>query len=138
MKTRLDWWAGVAVAMMFGLPALAAKSTEVPAIDTSGMEARVRILIEETHGILEDFPDVAGAWGQMGRILHAHELRGAAVQCYEQAIQREPDNYRWPYLAAVAVSGVELETAARFFQQAAFLQPNDHASILKLTSSYIR
>jgi len=99
-------------------------------IDTSGMEVRVKSLLLETQANLELNREAADAWGRMGMVLHAHGFDGAARHHYEQAIERNAADYRWPYLAADAVAAVDLVEAADFFARAVNANPGDHALLI--------
>lgn len=127
MKRGHLGWVSIAFGLMFLLEALVVMSNEIPRIDTSDMESRVIALIEETRKELENNIDAAVAWGQMGRVLHAHDLTEAALVCYEGAIRRDDGDYRWLYLAAVAASGGSLTRSGEYFGKAALLQPDDGA-----------
>lgn len=127
MKHGRIRWPGITIGLMLALAAFVARSNEIPRIDTGDMETRVRVLIEETRKELENNLDAAVAWGQMGMVLHAHDLTDAALLCYVQAIQRDADDYRWLYLAAVAVWGKAPTRSAEYFAKAALLHPHDAA-----------
>ena len=79
----------------------------MPTVETRGMEASVRILIDAVARNLEGNRHSAIAWGRLGRVYHAHELYTPALVCYEQAVRLDQDDYQWPYLAAHAASQVD-------------------------------
>ena len=91
------------------------------------MEAAVANLIQVTLEFLEENLDSAEAWGRLGMVSHAHGLRAVAVPCYEQAAMRDPDNYRWPYLAGEALKNSDRVKAARHYQAAFTLNTTDYA-----------
>jgi len=80
-----------------------AQQAVIPNVDTRRMEPQVKALIETTMQQLESATDSPDAWGQLGRVLHAHELFDTAVWCYRQAHRLDPDNFHWPLLAGHAL-----------------------------------
>ena len=102
----------------------------IPKIDTAGMEAPVKTLIGTTTRNLENATDSADAWGQLGRVFQAHDLFRAAIKCYEQAIQLDPSNFHWHYLAAHAQLRHSREVSIPFFEAAAVLAPDNHALLI--------
>ncbi|MCY3620552.1 MAG: hypothetical protein OXH68_02430, partial [Gammaproteobacteria bacterium] len=46
----------------------------IPSVETSAMEAPVRVLIDAVTRNLEGNRQSANAWGRLGRVYHAHEL----------------------------------------------------------------
>ena len=97
----------------------------IPLVNTSAMEAPVRSLIEAVTRNLEGAPDSAVAWGRLGRVYHAHDLDGPALACYEKAMQLEPGNFHWPYLAAHAIAETDKTAAVAYFDKARQLVPAD-------------
>ena len=114
----------------------------IPAVDTSGMEAPVRTLIDAVTRNLEQNPSSAIAWGRLGRVYHAHELVRPALACYAQAMRLEPDAYQWPYLAAHAASEVDKSAALDYFDKARALAPRNatvlvaHGNLLAQTARH--
>lgn len=100
-------------------PAQAA--TALPVVDTRDMEDPVRRRIESSFQALRASMDSAHRWGDTGRILHAHELFAAAVQCYREAMALDPERFDWPYLAAHAMAGQDVADALAMFEHAARL-----------------
>ena len=97
----------------------------IPVVDSSLMEIQVRKLIDESISKLENAKKSANAWGQLGQVLHAHEVFDAAVHCYDQARQLDPDNFRWPYLAGHARLRYDKEVAISYFEIALSLEQNN-------------
>ena len=48
----------------------------------------------------EDPAAVGLAWGELGMVYQAHHLQSLARQCYLQALEYQPDVFRWHYLLA--------------------------------------
>ena len=98
---------------------------DIPRIETSGMEAPVKILIDAVTRNLEGNRQSANAWGRLGRVFHAHELYTPALACYRQAIRLDADDFHWPYLAARAASEVDKDAAVALFERARALSPGN-------------
>jgi len=109
------------------LPGCAEKTSEpaIPDVETAGMEAPVRVLIDAVTRNLEGNRRSANAWGRLGRVYHAHELYAPALACYDQATRLAPDDFQWPYLAAHAASEVDKDAAVPLFEQARALAPRN-------------
>ena len=97
----------------------------IPVVETSGMEAPVRVLINAVTRNLEDNRHSANAWGRLGRVYHAHELYTPALACYDQATRLDADDFQWPYLAAHAASEVDKDAAVALFEQASARAPRN-------------
>ena len=102
----------------------------VPHPDLSSVEASARAQLEEGRKRLEkgmkDREDTvaAGAFGTMGELYHAYDLRDAAAACYRNAATLSPSDFAWPYysglLALDSGSSAEAEQA---FRKALELRP---------------
>ncbi|MDE0662227.1 MAG: tetratricopeptide repeat protein [Gammaproteobacteria bacterium] len=115
------------VALAFALSGCAERASDpaIPRVETSGMEAPVRVLIDAVTRNLASNRHSANAWGRLGRVYHAHELYTPALACYRQAMRLDADDFRWPYLAAHAASEVDKNAAATLFEQASALAPRN-------------
>ena len=102
----------------------------IPAVETSGMEAPVRTLIDAATRNLEKNRSSATAWGRLGRVYHAHELVEPALVCYAQAMRLEPNDYQWPHLAAHAASVIDKPAAVGYFDKARALAPRNAAVLV--------
>ncbi len=102
----------------------------LPALITGDMEAPVRRSIETAKAAVATDPDSAAAWGELGRVLHAHERFAAARPCYEQAIRLDPKDFRWPWLAANAVMMMDQAESLPYFETALRLAPNNQAILI--------
>lgn len=47
-----------------------------------------------------DADSLGRAWGELGMVYQAHHLQTLARQCYLQAVQHQPEAFRWHYLLA--------------------------------------
>ncbi len=122
----------VRMASLFALGALvlagcAERTSEpaIPRVETTGMEAPVRILINAVIRNLEGNRQSANAWGRLGRVYHAHELYTPAIACYHHAMRLDADDFQWPYLAAHAASAADKNAAADLFERASALAPRN-------------
>jgi len=97
----------------------------IPRVETSGMEAPVRVLIDAVTRNLESNRQSANAWGRLGRVYHAHELYTPALACYHQAMRLDAGDFHWPYLAAHAASEFDKDAAVPLFEQARALAPGN-------------
>ena len=97
----------------------------IPRVETNGMEAPVRVLIDAVTRNLENNRQSANAWGRLARVYHAHELYAPALACYGQAMRLDADDFHWPYLAAHAASEGNKDTALALFERARALAPRN-------------
>ena len=73
-----------------------------PAVDLSPLDGPVREAIEEAQKAVRAEPQSAAKWGELGKLLLAHELPiDAALECLAQAERRQPGSPEWPYLQGV-------------------------------------
>lgn len=84
-------------------PQAGALLTQPPLPDLSGLQPPLARAIEEAARVVELNPDDAAAWGKLGSIYVVHDFTAEAVVCLEQAAQRDPGEFRWPYLVGKAV-----------------------------------
>lgn len=99
-----------------------------PGIDPPGV-ARERVF-EEVYEAVEAArsdvlarPDSGQAWGQLGRVLLAHERFDEADIAFQQAHRFEPRQVVWIYLRGVTHEPVDPDLARSLFQQAHALAP---------------
>jgi tetratricopeptide (TPR) repeat protein len=74
-----------------------------PAIDLAGADPEVAQAVEEACDRVREAPRSADAWGRLGMVLLAHEIRTAAASCFARAEDFDPGEPRWPYLHALAL-----------------------------------
>jgi tetratricopeptide (TPR) repeat protein len=72
--------------------------TQPPMPDRSGLPPPLARMIEETARVIEVNPDDAAGWGRLGGLYLIHDFTAESVVCLEQAAQRDPGEFRWPYL----------------------------------------
>ena len=78
------------------------------------------------------------AYGEMGEVYHAYSLTSPARECYSNASQLAPNDFRWIYLLA-KLDQVEgrVEDAIRRFQTAASLNPQLVAAQVNLGNIFL-
>ncbi len=113
---------GVAYLSLVVLPArdIAAR---IPAVDLGSSERSVQSAVEGAIRALREDGESAISWADLAQVLHAHELFAPALACYQEAMALAPDDYRWPYLAALAQMKLDLPSAQTLFEAAAALDP---------------
>ncbi|MHC4137927.1 MAG: tetratricopeptide repeat protein, partial [Planctomycetota bacterium] len=102
--------------------------TQPPVPDRSGLQPPLARLIEETARVVEANPDDAAAWGKLGSVYVIHDFTAEAVVCLEQAAQRDPGEFRWPYLVGKAVKLDDHAASLSAFQRAHALR-DDYAPL---------
>ncbi len=90
----------------------------VPAIDRAGLHPAVVKRIDERIGALEQSFDSAASWGTLGVVLDLHDLQAPAIECYLQAIDRDPAQFIWPYFAGICATIGNRDRALQFFATA--------------------
>lgn len=101
-----------------------------PVVDTTGFDRAVADLIRETRRIVLAHRRSAAAWGQLGMVLLAHDLRVPAAECLRFAERSAPKDPRWPYLLGHALRIEQPARATEAFIRAAALNPHDvHARL---------
>lgn len=129
--------AAAAAAAAVACLALLACTTEVPAPpepDTAAMEPVVRARIAEARHAVATQPRSAASWGELGMVLHAHELFADAAVCYRTAAELDARDERWPYYLGVVLSveGEDVEGALTAYRRALELRPNYAPAHLRL------
>lgn len=63
-------------------------------------------------------PDSAGAWGELGMLLSAHDMNEIAAACFSRAAELDPTDTRWPYLRGHALAEIDVEAAIEALRSA--------------------
>ena len=124
----------------------ALESVELP--DLQQTESSVAEQLRERHGaVLElladhsgtpgDDPEfdqrLAAAFGDLGRLFQAYQLRGAAATCYRNAETLSEGAFEWPYyLGVLAQAEGDLEGALQSLGLALERRPEDPAANLRM------
>ena len=82
--------------------------------------------------------NLSEAYGEMGEVYHAYSLTSPARECYSNASQLAPNDFRWIYLLA-KLDQVEgrVDDAIRRFQTAASLNPQLVAAHVNLGNIFL-
>jgi tetratricopeptide (TPR) repeat protein len=119
----------------------------IPLPSLEALESPVILQIEQAVSAVRtlesardaDRRELADAYGRLGQVFHAYEFFDAAAACYENARQLAPRDYRWPHLlGAVHEQTGGFEPAIDAYQAALRLEPDDHASRLRLGHVYLQ
>ncbi|MBI3403296.1 MAG: tetratricopeptide repeat protein [Acidobacteria bacterium] len=109
--------------------------------DLKTMTASVQKQIRTTHELMlkkmvnrqTAVPDLADAYGDLGKLLMAADYPDAAEPCFMNARTLAPDDYRWSYyLAHVYRKRGDLDKAQPAFERALQLHPDDVATLVWL------
>jgi Flp pilus assembly protein TadD len=77
--------------------------------------------------------EVAASYGSLGELYLLYDLAREAEWCLREAIARDAEEPRWPYLLGVVLEGEgELEGAAAAFRATLALRADDVAALLRL------
>ncbi len=130
-------------------PAAAQAPVETPLVlpvpDLSRLESAVRRRLGEARAALvarlqrSPVPDAAlgEAFGELGRLYHAHFVTEPALACYRIAQHLQPEAFRWPYLLGFLYQQTsQLESAQAAFRRALTLRPGEPAARLHLAQVY--
>jgi tetratricopeptide (TPR) repeat protein len=71
---------------------------KLPEIELGGLDPAVIRAIEKARADVEQSPRSARAWGQLGKVLLAHDIHIPASTCLAQAERLDPAQERSPYL----------------------------------------
>jgi len=127
---------GIAVAAAFYL--VRQSGPELPSVDLSAMEPKVAGRISEYGAAVEADPGSAKAWARLAQVFHAHDLFAQAIEGYGKAIELSPDDWRWPYLAALATAKSDPRASLPLFRQAVDLKPTGAAIHINFGDILIR
>ena len=109
-----------------------------PALDLASMEPQVAARIETAFQRVDAQPGVAAAWGELGMVLHAHALFAEAADCYRRAMELDPADERWPYLAALALETDDLIAALELYAAAGSRTPRNPAFYVNHGNALLR
>jgi len=99
------------------------RALDVPMPSLEGAEALVAERVREAaEGIVRDSGSSA-AWGRLGVVYELNGFTGEALPCYQQASKLDPDEWRWPYFAGIALVDDDPAAAAEHFARAAEIAP---------------
>jgi tetratricopeptide (TPR) repeat protein len=141
MATALGILCLAAILAVWGWRRFHAPSTlrEPPVVDLSGTDPEAAEAIRIGRERVKQSPASAGAWGDLGMVLIAHDAFAPGRLCLEQAALLAPEDARWPYLAGIALLKGESQPAAaiRVLEEAARLPGREPVPRLKLGEVYL-
>lgn len=91
---------------------------DVPEIPVDHLHPLVADAVREARGRVESEPQSAEAWGELGMLLLAHDLRSEARTCLTQAAELEPRDFRWPYFLGYSLEGRDFGGALAHYERA--------------------
>ena len=133
MTSRALTAAVFAVAVASGPFQLAAQPAALPQPDLSGLEEGVQERLGDALAALDstletaaiDAAELGRAYGQTGRIFHAHHVLEVARACYAEAADLDPENPLWPYLLGfLHLDAGRFGEAERRFEGVLEIDPN--------------
>jgi tetratricopeptide (TPR) repeat protein len=80
---------------------------EIPKVELTGVDPAIRRAIEAAQVGVAQSPRSPDAWGQLGKVLLAHEFHFPANACLTQAERLDPAQPRWPFLRGVAMASAD-------------------------------
>lgn len=120
------WWlAGMLLAAGGGGVYLVSRSPvpAVPVVDTRGFDSEIAASIAQARQGVQNAPRSPEAWGRMGMVLLAYDIRPQAAECFTQAMRMNQQEPRWPYFLGQAQLAENPAAAAVNFTQAVRLFP---------------
>jgi tetratricopeptide (TPR) repeat protein len=101
-----------------------------PAIPPEGVERPVADAIASARGQVEEQPRSAEAWGQLGKVLLAHQFNQQAAQCFAQAEKLDGTQPRWPYYQGLIAAMEDGRLALPHLRRAAELADRHDPGVL--------
>src|SRR5437870_4774276 len=89
-----------------------------PQVDLSFADPVVSRTIKEAYSEFRKNPRSGKAWGRLGMVLVAHDLRREGNDCFVQAERLDAREFRWPYYQGITLSQGDPETALVKLKQA--------------------
>jgi tetratricopeptide (TPR) repeat protein len=80
-------------------------------------------LLEATQAVREH-PEAAQTWGRLGEIYDVNDLADPALFCYARAEALDPEDWKWPYFAALLLESHDPDAAFERLSRAAELEPD--------------
>jgi tetratricopeptide (TPR) repeat protein len=106
---------------------------EALALDPARFDAPLDTALASALGRLREREGEAGAWGELGMLLHAHDLHDRARLAYRRASELAPEDARWPALRGhVSELLSRYEEARMAYTRAVELDPAANAARVAL------
>lgn len=107
-------------------------------LDTSQFEPQVAEEFSKAITGIKTDPFKDSPWGQLGRLLHAHEMYRQAERAYLRANQLNPFDASMLHLAGIAAAVEDPDRAIEHFRESLKLQPNYTPGVLRMAFQYER
>ncbi len=138
--SRRTWGivAGVAVLLALGAGWYAWRvwnQAEPPVVDPTGVDPDVAAAIATARAGVLRAPRSASAWGELGKVLVAHQYEEEADFCFAQAERLDPKEARWPYFRGLAMTFHDSNATIAHFQRAVQLAKRDENMRLRLAEA---
>lgn len=110
-------WAGrggqsdPAAASCPGAEARVQLAVEPPTVDAAPIDPAIAQVIDEARSSVLALRESDAAWGNLGMLFAAHDLKQPAAACFEQAERLNPRDVRWVYYQGTSFCTDEAATA---------------------------
>lgn len=122
--------------LTFGLWLSASDFPELPQVNTAHFLPAIRAQIERAAAEAKAHPRDVRAVAPLAMTLHAYQQYDAAARAYSRAHGLDPRSFDWLYLlGAVQMESGNFDAAAKSFQSALQIHPDDVAAQLRLAQS---
>jgi len=128
--------AATGVAVWFYLPQWT--DPGLPDLDLSQMEPGVSAMIRDYSKSVRSAPADPEPWARLAQALHAHDLFPQAITVYAKAMELQHDDWRWPYLAALAMTKSDPQASLPLFRRAIEQDPASVALYINFGDTLIR
>jgi tetratricopeptide (TPR) repeat protein len=126
----------VSIAVVVRMRIAANPVLRIPVVENKDVNPQVADLINQLFSQVVKSPESSEAWGEYGLVLMAHDFRDQAAECYDEAAQLDPQDYRWPYYHGITVAVKDRDTALTDFERAMQLAPENLSVRLRLAEWY--
>lgn len=111
---------------------------EIPQADYTMMETQVAEKIRAYEAAVKADPTDFKAWANLAQAFQAHDLFTQAVASYARAMELRPEDWRWPYLRALAQAETDPQASLPLFQKALELRPTGNAVYINYGDTLMR
>jgi tetratricopeptide (TPR) repeat protein len=97
---------------------------ELDQLDLSQMEPQVAEKITSLHEKAKSDATSSEAWGKLAMNLDVHGLKAQAIACYQIAHEMAPQDFRWTYFCALALSESNSAESIAWYERSKILRPD--------------
>lgn len=117
------------------------KSVSLDNVDTEARDS-IQLARRQLNEVLQVQPvqsdKLAAAYGELGALYHVHFVFPAAEDCYHNATQLAPDEFRWFYYAAYLIdTNGPTRQALELYEQASTLKPGYKALKVRMGNALL-